>query len=92
MSKRVVSAAGVQIGTNVPTGIEAVVIPLSDLYLRQTLNNPNNRTQLVNDATSKVQQEMRSKSITILSSEGIRFEAQRDAVQVGYKLVAQIWH
>ncbi len=74
------------------THVEAVVVNLSRLWLRQTVDDQYSREQLFQQIMSAVRDRLSERSITKLGSQGIQFDAQPNAMIVGFHLVAGIWH
>jgi hypothetical protein len=83
---------GPMVTPNVGTHVDAAVLDLSRLWLRQTVDDQYGRGQLFQQAMSKVSDRLNERSITNLGFQGLQFEVQRNVMIVGFNLVAKIWH
>jgi|SRR6267378_1520704 len=91
-NKRARNLVGPLVTSNVGTQVEAVVLNVSRLWLRQTADDQYGRAQLFQQVMSKVIDRLNESSITNLGSQGLQFEAQPNVTIVGFNLVAGIWH
>ena len=92
MAQTVTMSSGLPIISNPESRFEMKVITLPDLPLWGLPDTPETRDRLIKLVNGAVQDFIQLKSISALSTEGIRFEVERSSGTLSYQLVAQVWH